>query len=184
MTNENELMEFFKTMANAERLKIAGLLGIERLSAVGLADRLKIKPAAIVNHLERLLVLGLVRQDGVLYALDAAALEAMSRRVLAGSRPKVSPDDFEGEAYERKVLSDFISPEGKVKSLPSQDKKLLVVLEHVARAFEPGAHYTEKEVNGILMGFYQDIAFLRRYLVDKGLLMRSKDGRDYWRKES
>lgn len=184
MTNENELLEFFKTLANAERLKITGLLGIEPLSAVSLAERLHVKPAAIANHLERLLVLGLVKQDGAMYTLDAAALEAMSRRVLAGSRPKVSPEDFEGEAYERKVLSDFISADGKVKSLPSQDKKLLVVLEHVARAFEPGAHYTEKEVNGILMGFYQDIAFLRRYLVDKGLLMRSKDGRDYWRKES
>ncbi len=184
MTNENELMEFFKAMANAERLKIAGLLGIEPLSAVGLADRLRIKPAAIVNHLERLTALGLVRQDGVLYALDVAALEAMSRRVLAGSRPKASPEDFEGEAYERKVLSDFISPDGRLKSLPSQEKKLKVVLEHVAKAFEPEAHYTEKEINGILIGYYQDTAFLRRYLVDQGYLGRSQDGRDYWCKES
>lgn len=181
MTNDNELLEFFKTMANAERLKIAGLLGIEPLSAVGLGERLKIKPASVVNHLERLSALGLLKQDGVLYALDVAALEAMSRRVLAGSRPRVSPDDFEGEAYERKVLSDFISADGKIKSIPSQEKKLKVILEHVARAFEPGAHYTEKEVNGILMGFYQDTAFLRRYLVDNGYLGRSQDGRDYWR---
>jgi hypothetical protein len=183
MMNESELLEFFKTMANADRLKIAGLLGVEPLSAVGLVDRLKIKPAAIVNHLERLSALGLVRQDGVLYALDVAALEAMTRRVLAGSRPRVSPDDFEGEAYERKVLSDFISADGRLKSIPSQEKKLQVVLEHIAKAFKPGAHYTEKEVNGILMGFYANTAFLRRYLVDKGLLARSQDGRDYWRPE-
>jgi DNA-binding transcriptional ArsR family regulator len=184
MTNENELLDFFKIMANADRLKIAGLLGIEPLSAVGLADRLKIKPMAVANHLERLSALGLVKQNGALYALDVAALDAMSRRVLAGSRPRVSPEDFDGEAYERKVLSDFISPDGRLKSIPSQDKKMKVVLEHVAKAFEPGAHYTEKEVNGILMGYYQDIAFLRRYLVDNGYLGRSQDGRDYWRKES
>jgi hypothetical protein len=181
MTSENELMDFFKAMANAERLKIAGLLGVEPLSAVGLAERLKIKPGTVVNHLERLSALGLVKQDGVLYALDVAALEAMSRRVLAGSRPRVSPEDFEGEAYQRKVLSDFISADGRLKSIPSQEKKLKVILEHVARAFEPGAHYTEKEVNGILMGYYHDTAFLRRYLVDHGYLGRSQDGRDYWR---
>jgi hypothetical protein len=60
----------------------------------------------------------LVTSVSGVYRLNAAALEAMSRRVLAGRRPQVSPEDFEGEEFERKVLSDFIGPDGRIKSIP------------------------------------------------------------------
>jgi DNA-binding transcriptional ArsR family regulator len=181
MSEESELLDFFKVMANAERVKIAGLLGVEPMGVAALAERLGMKSMAVANHLDRLEALELVTNASGVYRLNTAALEAMSRRVLAGRRPQVSPDDFEGEDFERKVLSDFIGPDGRLKSIPSQQKKLLVVLGHIARAFEPGQRYTEKQVNEKLQLFHRDSASLRRYLVDNGLLQRSTGGREYWR---
>ena len=49
----------------------------------------------------------------------------------------------------------------------------------VASRFEPGRQYAEKEVNGILLGVYDDVASLRRFLVDEGLLAR--EAGVYWR---
>jgi hypothetical protein len=183
MGEDTELLDFFKALANADRIRIAGLLGIDPLSVAKLADRLGMKPMAVANHLERLEALELVRSEAGIYSLNVAAIEAMSRRVLAGRRAQVKSEDFEGEAFERKVLSDFILPGGRLKSLPSQQKKLVVVLGHIAHVFEPGTRYTEKQVNEKLQLFYIDSASLRRYLVDNGFLQRSSGGKEYWRAE-
>ncbi len=99
--------------------------------------------------------------------------------MLAGQRQKPKPEDFEGEAYERKVLSDFMTADGKLKALPVQEKKLLVVLRHLARDFQPGERYSEKQVNEMLRRYHVDTAALRRYMVDNKLLERSEGV--YWR---
>jgi hypothetical protein len=71
-------------------------------------------------------------------------------------------------------LSDFLSPDGRLKALPSQNKKLLAVLRHVVRSFSPGVEYSEKQVNELLRRYFDDTASLRRYLVDFRLLNRDK----------
>jgi hypothetical protein len=53
------------------------------------------------------------------------------------------------------------------------------VLEHLARVFEPGVRYPEREVNALLAVWHADVAALRRYLVDEGLLTRRAGL--YWR---
>jgi hypothetical protein len=63
--------------------------------------------------------------------------------------------------------------------MPAQRSRRLIVLDHLAGAFEPGVTYPEREVNAILGGFHDDYATLRRYLVDEGFLSR-EDGA-YWR---
>ena len=62
---------------------------------------------------------------------------------------------------------------------PSKHAKLLVVLDHLAQAFEPGRRYPEPEVNEVLERFHPDYAALRRYLVEDQFLTR-EDG-VYWR---
>ena len=58
-------------------------------------------------------------------------------------------------------------------------KKLRIVLEKLAEAFEFDRLYTEKEVNLILAEYHDDFCTLRRALVDEGLLARDQTG--YWR---
>ena len=53
------------------------------------------------------------------------------------------------------------------------------MLDQVVQVFEPGRRYPEVEVNRTLRPLWDDVAALRRYLVDQGLLDRA-DG-EYWR---
>jgi hypothetical protein len=81
------------------------------------------------------------------------------------------------------VLNSFLDKDGKLKAFPSQEKKFIVILKHVVKAFEPGIHYSEKEVNEILLQFNKDTASLRRGLVEFHLMDREPGGGSYWRVE-
>ncbi len=85
------------------------------------------------------------------------------------------------DAKVRKVLAAYLNADGSLKQIPAPGAKLVVILEYLLAAFEPGAQYTEKDVNAILRRFHSDPATLRRALVDAGLLKRESDGSRYWR---
>lgn len=77
------------------------------------------------------------------------------------------------------VLRAFFDARGRLASIPSKHSKRLVVLDHLAQRFELGVHYPESEVNRILREVHEDVAALRRYLVEEGFLDR--EGGVYWR---
>jgi len=179
-SEHNETMlNFMRLLGNAERLKIAGMLGVESLTASQLAERLNMPCAEIQSHLEQLLNAGLVNLQDEAYTLDSKTLEYLSRQVLAQSRPPSQADDFEGDAYERKVLRSYFARDGSLKSIPTQQKKLLVILHYLVKIFEPDQHYPERQVNEMLRKYHEDTAALRRYMVDNRLLARDKG--EYWR---
>lgn len=194
-SQQDELLEFFKVFSNLERLQVAGLLASEKLTAGKTAEHLGWSLPNTLKHLDFLEHAGYLKTEAAdvqpvgarsgkeaserVYRLDADALHQMSRRVLAGSRPRVSKEDFEGEDYDRKVLSDYIAPGGALRSIPMQRKKLLAILRHVVQVFEAGQKYPEKQVNEMLRRFHPDTAMLRRSLVDEHMLER-KDG-VYWK---
>jgi hypothetical protein len=180
---EERLLDFFKALANLERLKIVGLLALEKRTIEEISGGLNLKPASVYNDLAMLKEIFLVRVEGNTFELDREALEEMARDVLSDLRPRVTPEDFEGEDYGRKVLSDFFQPDGRLKTIPAQEKKLLVVLGHIAQSFKPGVDYPEAQVNEILLDFHEDSALLRRYLVDYEFMEREGGGGDYWRAE-
>ncbi|HEY5574243.1 MAG TPA: metalloregulator ArsR/SmtB family transcription factor, partial [Anaerolineales bacterium] len=89
MENENatqELLDFFKALADANRLKIAGLLAQEALTVEQLAEMLELHPSTVSHHLSRLTRAGLVsaRADGYysVYSFETKTLENMARRLL------------------------------------------------------------------------------------------------------
>jgi hypothetical protein len=178
-TDQDELLNFMKSLADAERLKIAGLLGVEALSVNQVAERLEMKPAEVAHHLEVLVAAGLAHKEGNAYRLDSQALEKLTRRVLAQSHPPAP--EFEGDEFEVKTLRAYISRDGTLKAIPTQHKKLMVVLSYLVKNFETGVRYPENQVNQILRRFHEDTAALRRYMVDNGLLQREKG--IYWRVE-
>ncbi len=69
--------------------------------------------------------------------------------------------------------------DGRLTAIPRQRSKRLVVLDRLAQEFEPGQHYSERQVNAILRPWHEDTAALRRYLVDEGFMER--DHGEYWR---
>jgi predicted transcriptional regulator len=183
-----ELVAFFKALADASRLKIIGLLARQPYSVEELAALLDLKPSTISHHLSKLAEAGLVtaRAEGYysVYQLDQAALRATSRNLFSAEQITAATENVDLDAYDRKVLNDFSLPDGRLKEIPAQRKKLEIVLRHVVQAFEPGMKYSEKQVNEILARFHADTAILRRELVGCGLMEREGGGGEYWRKES
>jgi len=185
MPPTDELLRFFKALADANRLKIVGLLAREEHSVEQLAEMLRLGPSTVSHHLGRLSEAGLVSARAVgyysLYRLETDALEAKARTLLARDDLSAVAGDLDLDAYDRKVLNDFLLPDGRLKSLPAQHKKQQAVLRHIVKRFEPGARYSEKQVNEMLRPVHDDTATLRRALVDERLLAR-KAG-EYWRTE-
>jgi len=184
MTDQNtELVTFFKALADANRLKILGLLAGRPYSGEELAALLDLKPSTVSHHLSKLAEIGLVsaRAEGYysVYELDQAALQATTRSLFSTEQMTAAVEGVDLDAYDRKVLNDFSLPDGRLKDIPAQRKKLEAILRHVVKAFEPGARYSEKQVNEILARFHDDTATLRRELVGYGLMAR--DGGEYWR---
>jgi hypothetical protein len=85
------------------------------------------------------------------------------------------------EALRRReeVLRAFLDPDGTLRAIPARHAKRLVVLDHLAQQFEPGKRYSELEVNRRLRVFHDDVAALRRYLIEDGFLDRESG--EYWR---
>ena len=182
-----ELLGFFKAMADANRLKIMGLLAQENLSVGQLAEMLKLRPSTVSHHLSKLTDAGLVSAKASsyynIYQLENSKLESMAQRLLSSDTLPAMAAGVDLDSYDRKVISDYSLPDGQLKTIPAQRKKLDAVLHYVVRSFEFGTRYTEQQVNEILGKFHEDTATLRRELIGAGLLARSTGGREYWRVE-
>lgn len=182
----NELLEFFKALGDANRLKIAGLLAQEgELTVEEMAAMLDIKPPTVSHHLSYLSHVGLVsaRAEGYYnyYSLNMEQITDMSRRLLSEETLKEQVKDVDLNAYDRKVVENYMGRDGHFKTLPTQYKKLKAILNYVVEAFEPGERYSEKEVNEMLLAYHEDTAQLRRELVEMGLMAREGGGGEYWR---
>jgi len=180
-----ELVDFFKALADANRLKIVGLLAQQPYSVEELAALLALKPSTVSHHLARLTEAGLVNARAEsyynVYQLDEKALEAKSRSLFSQENLKATVSDVDLDAYDAKVVADYTRKDGSLKTIPAQRKKLEAVLRYVVKAFKVGKRYNEKQVNEILSGYHEDTASLRRELVGSGLMKREGGAGEYWR---
>ena len=181
----DEVVTFFKVLANANRLKIIGLLAQQPYSVEELAALLNLKPSTVSHHLARLAQIGLVNAKTEsyynVYQLDEKALQSKSKNLFSQENLAASVVDVNANAYDQKVIADYSRKDGSLKTIPAQRKKLEAVLRYVVQAFEINKKYSEKKVNEILGQYHEDTASLRRELVGYGLMKREGGGGDYWR---
>jgi len=183
MESNPNMLDFVKAMADADRLRIIGVLAQRAEPAEKVASELGMPVQDVFSHLEMLRAAGVLRKSEEAYELDSAGLEVLSRRQFGREPREQYIPAPELDAKSRKVLAGHLNPDGTIRQIPSQAAKLRVVLEYLVTAFTPGVNYTEKEVNTILRRFHLDTAGLRRDLIDAGLMSRESDGSRYWRPE-
>jgi predicted transcriptional regulator len=178
----DKLLGFFKALADESRLKIIGLLAQQPRSVDELAAMLELSGPTVSHHLARLQAIGLLEaraeQYYSVYSLRTDALHAMAKDILSTEKLSEVVEDVDQDAYARKVMANYVD-NGRIKQIPTQLKKLEVIIRWLAKLFEPGRTYTEKQVNEILKKHNEDYATLRRELVDMGFLAR-KNG-TYWK---
>ncbi|GAA1363765.1 DUF2087 domain-containing protein [Streptomyces beijiangensis] len=72
--------------------------------------------------------------------------------------------------------------QGRLTVVPRKPARRELLLAHLSETlFETGREYTEREVNDALLTVHDDFSALRRYLVEGGRLLRTKDGSSYRR---
>jgi predicted transcriptional regulator len=183
LPNDEQLLTFFKALADANRLKIIGLLAHQPYSVEQLSAMLELRSSTISHHLKLLAEAGLVsaRAESYynLYQLEPGVLEQIAHHLAAQESLPSMAAEVDLEAYDRKVLRDVLLPDGKLKVIPAQRKKREVVLRHILKQFEPDMHYTEKQVNDILAQFHADTATLRREMIAYKMMGRAEG--KYWK---
>jgi predicted transcriptional regulator len=178
-----ELLAFFKALADANRLKIIGLLANQPYPVEQIATLLHLSESTVSHHLSRLAQAGLVegRAAGYysVYHLKAGVLEQLAQRLLSRQTLTGLAEGIELEVFDRKVLHDYLLPDGHLKEIPAQRKKLEVILRYIGQDFTPGRIYPEKQVNELLSRHHADTATLRRELIGYKILARESG--EYWK---
>jgi len=129
----------------------------------------------VVDGVDRLVVGGLVQQLGNEFALIDGVFEAAARAEAPEPVPSAHPD----KPVDIARVLDASIVDGKLVQWPSKRSKRLVVLDYLVQQFDIGKRYSERDVNDRLRSFNDDVATMRRYLVDEQFLDRSNG--EYWR---
>ncbi len=181
MTMNTEQLEntatVLKVLADPTRLRILGALAERPMTGRDLSDQLGLTAPTISHHVRKLEEVALIRTvpdaQRQWHYLNTDALRAASATSpVPTSAPEENHDDEEAR-FRAKVLRDFFAGE-RLKQIPAQRKKRVIVLQHLLQRFEPGTIYSERDVNDALRLAHEDVATLRRELVDYGYMYRER----------
>jgi hypothetical protein len=166
----------FKALGHPVRLLIVNLIKLKPRHGEELAAILRLKPATISHHLSKLTDAGLLKakkdQYYQTYSLVSTHLNLPLKQLVHLPQPALE-SGTEQDAYRQKVLKTFFR-HGRLTQFPAQLKKRTIVLEKIAEAFEPEREYSEKDVNFILLDYNEDVASLRRGLIEQNLMTRDR----------
>ena len=171
-----------RALADPTRIRILGLLAERPMYGQELAKVLDVKPPTVSHHIAPLVNAGLVyvrRENNYhYYELDSDGIQHLADSTQHIARLLFASNPLPPKSDERaRVVATFIK-DGRLVSIPAQYKKRRYVMEELARSFEWGRLYDEKEVNAILKTFHDDVASLRREFIDQRIMLR-ENGR-YW----
>jgi ArsR family transcriptional regulator, arsenate/arsenite/antimonite-responsive transcriptional repressor len=168
--------DFFKALGHPVRLLILNLVQTRPRHGEELALILMLNQATISHHLSLLVNASLLTsqkdQYYQTYSLQPAGLQKTLHEMVFFPQADL-PAEVQEDAFRKKVLAAFFR-HGRLTGIPAQLKKRQVILEKIVESFEPGKQYTEREVNVTLLDFHDDVATLRRGLIESDLMTRAE----------
>lgn len=171
------MARLLKTIADETRLRILGLLAERPRTGKDLASALDLSAPTISHHMRKLTKSEIVLADADAqrqwYRLNTSLLDESRRVPLGEPSPDIDVTSTDDERFRRKVVRDFFDGE-RLKSIPAQRKRRVIVLQHLIERFDPARIYSEREVNDMLRSAHDDVATLRRELVDYGYFLRDR----------
>lgn len=173
---EQETIALFKCLADRTRLQILRTLASEDAYVELLSERLGMAPSTISFHLKKLADIGAVSsrksQYYTMYSLNRSLFDRTMLGLLQQESDEATVQDERERMWRERVLRSFLDEDGRLRTIPAQRKKRLIVLEWLAEAFESGRVYSEREVNLIIADVNDDFCTLRRELVNERLMSR------------
>ncbi|BAZ05993.1 DUF2087 domain-containing protein [Calothrix sp. NIES-3974] len=183
-------LRFLKALADESRLKILGILANQECSVEELATLLNLKEPTVSHHLTKLKQLDLVKMQVEgnvhLYQINLETLQAFGREIFTLEKMASLVQDLNTEVWDIKVLKaviegDFDNPDAviRLREIPTNRQKRLVVLKWLVCHLEVGVSYTETEIDEFIQRFHPDYVTLRQELLGLQLLVR--DNGNYMR---
>src|SRR5262245_35848430 len=157
--DNRKFMNMLKAVADENRLEMIRQMSARERNVGEMAEHLKISDATASHHLSKLHSAGLVnlRTAGKerLYRVDpkrlaelkayVAEMESILSDATVEKEDTAWLDALVWDDADKKVLRDYIK-NGRMNQFPTKQKKYLVILRWLVTKFEPGKHYSEKEV--------------------------------------
>jgi biotin operon repressor len=186
----DRIVTYHKAMADPTRIRILAILANGPLHGQALAGKLGVTPPTITHHMAKLREAGLVyerrEKNTIYFFLHELNLTRSSQAILdllehAKKGAAVGSDDQEKEprkggahmaAESIQVLRSFFTADGRLKQIPAQRKKKLIVFEHMVRGLEKDRKYSEQEINAYIQRFHEDFATIRREFVMNHFMYR------------
>ncbi|MGH9119132.1 MAG: DUF2087 domain-containing protein [Acidimicrobiales bacterium] len=177
MATDDRAVAIVGLLAAPDRLRVVAaiVLGASTVDEIKSATGLGVR--AVGRALARLADAGLVIRDD---ERRHWVVEESFRRAAIEAAPDHKAEIFDATDDKAKVLRAFVR-DGRLASIPAPLAKRRIVLDYLAQDFEPGQRYTERQVNAMLARWHDDVASLRRHLVDEEFLERDVGGAEYWR---
>ncbi|MDD4112993.1 MAG: metalloregulator ArsR/SmtB family transcription factor [Herbinix sp.] len=174
MTEDNTI-KLFKCLSDKSRLQILKTLIHEDMYVELLAQRLNLASSTISFHLKKLEEAGAVtsrkEQYYNIYSINEEIFKSSILDIIKEKSSEAELQRRREEDYRKKVIENFFDY-GKLKNIPAQRKKRLIILEEIAKAFQPDKEYTEREVNIIIADYHDDFCTLRREMIGENILSR------------
>lgn len=168
-------LQFFKMLSDQSRLKILASLNKEPMYVELIAERLDLHPSTVSFHLKKLeeanIVTSKKEQYYTMYYIDRQKLNRNVMQIISSITTKDDNEEEREARYRRKIIRTFFE-EGKLKSIPVQRKKRLIILEEIAKEFEIEKKYPEKQVNLIISEFHFDFCTIRREFIMNKMFVR------------
>jgi DNA-binding transcriptional ArsR family regulator len=158
------LAALYAALADPSRLRILARLADGEATGQDLSRALGLTPPTISHHMARLLAAGLVTAtpdaQRRIYRLDLSFRSATQESHAAPGESVTSVDQFfDGE---------------RLMAIPAQRKKRVLVLRRLMERFDPLREYSEREVGDLLRPAHEDVATIRRELVNYGFMTRER----------
>jgi biotin operon repressor len=177
------IVSYHKALADATRIKMLVLLAGGETNGQELAERLGVTPATITHHAAKLREAGLVRErrqkNTIYFMLNEADLkqkaDAVWNLIARAKEGGVEMIEDRNVQLRESVLKNFFTSDGRLKSIPAQYKKKLIVLEYMVSKLEHGRKYTEKEINEYIKQYHEDYATIRREFIMHQYMYREND---------
>ncbi|MNJ40173.1 DUF2087 domain-containing protein [Paenibacillus bouchesdurhonensis] len=179
----DKVVTYHKALADPTRIRMLILLADGERNGQELAKKLGVTPATITHHAAKLREASLINErrdkNTIFFSLNHYFLknsaDASINLIQRASEGGTNMFDEQQQRLKESVIKNFFTADGRLKSIPAQLKKKLIVLEHLVSRLEMGHKYSEPEINAFIKNYHEDFATIRREFIMHQFMFREND---------
>ncbi|MCM3782853.1 metalloregulator ArsR/SmtB family transcription factor [Neobacillus mesonae] len=175
----DKIVNYHKALADPNRMRILLLLAHGEMNGQMLADKLNLSQPTVTHHASKLREAGLIKErrdkNTIYFALYPYLIKQHAEASLdfIFKEESIMMETTNSiQKLKDSVMKNFFTKDGKLRSIPAQYKKKLIVLEYMAEQLEKGRKYQEREINEFIKQYHEDFATLRREFIMHDFMYR------------